>query len=189
MTESFRLGQPRNDEVAEGGLNYQQQGPPWCGVERERREEEREVCVLLGNSANSLCSPQTDGLVSLRSSPNREKSEFPRSLKNVGGSSSISKVVRSLNNVAPSSRAPSNTGPHTALRPLARAGADETRGIRWKPARDFALVAPRDVWHGPAPPRASCGLRVRLDQLGGRGDAAQRRHSLEPVCAHLGARR
>jgi hypothetical protein len=37
----FRLGQPRNDEVAEGGLNYQQQGPPWCGVERER-----EVCVL-----------------------------------------------------------------------------------------------------------------------------------------------
>jgi hypothetical protein len=68
----FRLGQPRNDEVAEGGLNYQQQGPPWCGVERERREEEREVCVLLGNSANSLCPPQTDGLVSLRSSPNRE---------------------------------------------------------------------------------------------------------------------
>jgi len=30
------------------------------------------VCVLLGNSASSLRTPQTDGLVSLRSSPNRE---------------------------------------------------------------------------------------------------------------------
>jgi hypothetical protein len=44
----LRLGQPRNDEVAEGGLNYQQQVPPWCGVERENGGEEREVCVLLG---------------------------------------------------------------------------------------------------------------------------------------------
>ena len=42
----LRLGQPRNDEVAEGGLNYQQQVPPWCGVERENGEEEGEVCVL-----------------------------------------------------------------------------------------------------------------------------------------------
>ena len=30
------------------------------------------MCVLLGNSASSLRTPQTDGLVSLRSSPNRE---------------------------------------------------------------------------------------------------------------------
>jgi hypothetical protein len=48
VTHGFRLGQPRNDEVAEGGLNYQQQGPPWCGVERENRKKRKEVCVLLG---------------------------------------------------------------------------------------------------------------------------------------------
>jgi hypothetical protein len=58
----------RNDEVAEGGLNYQQQVPPWCGVERERGDEESEGGVLLGQLCQLPLLPQTDGL---QSPPNK----------------------------------------------------------------------------------------------------------------------
>lgn len=62
----LRLGQPRNDEVAEGRLNYGCNSVSHCEVLSER-EGEKGLCVLTTcDSASSPHLPPTDAVEILR---------------------------------------------------------------------------------------------------------------------------